>query len=83
MGIINVYLIANKIFDDSQLEIISQRVNEWEVPLYHNIPFDSEIGKADLKGISPIDFNPDSKGVQAIKNLYLKLKQLKLELFDL
>ena len=83
LGIINIYLIANKIFDDSQLKSINQRINEWEVPLYHSIPFDSEIGNADLKGISPIDFNPDSKGVQAIKNLYLELKQLKLELFDL
>ena len=83
LGIINIYLIANKIFDDTQLNFINQKVSEWEVPLYHNIPFDSEIGKADLNGISPIDFNPDSKGVQAIKNLYLKLKKLKLELFDL
>lgn len=83
LGIINIYLIANKIFEDSQLSFITQRVNEWEVPLYHSVPFDSEIGKADLEGISPIDFKPDSKGVQAIKNLYSKLKQLKLELFDI
>jgi len=83
LGIINIYLIANKVIDDSQMEIINQRMNEWEVPLYHTIPFDHEIGKADLSGISPLDFNPNSKGVRAINNLYLKLKQLKIELFDL
>ena len=83
MGVINVYLIANKIIDDSQLEIISKRVNEWEIPLYHSIPHDLEIGKADLNGISPIDYCPDSKGMSSIKTLYLKLKQLKKELFDL
>ncbi|MFX1572568.1 MAG: AAA family ATPase [Promethearchaeota archaeon] len=83
LGIINIFLIANKVFDESQLEIINQRVQKWGVPLYHTIPFDSEIGIADLKGESPIDFNPDSKGLGSIKSLYSKLKRLKDELFDL
>lgn len=83
LGVINIYLIANKVFDDSQKDIIKKRIKDWEVPLYHSIPFDYEIGKADLNGESPIDFNQESKGVQAIKNLYLKLKKLKAELFDL
>lgn len=83
LGVINIYLIANKVFDESQIEIINMRIKDWEVPLYHSIPFDYEIGKADLNGESPIDFNQESKGVQAIKNLYLKLKKLKAELFDL
>ncbi|MFX0189019.1 MAG: AAA family ATPase [Candidatus Hodarchaeota archaeon] len=83
LGIINIYLIANKIIDNSQIDAIIQRIKDWEVPLYHTMPFDYEIGKADLSGISPLDFNPNSNGVKAIENLYLKLKQLKIELFDL
>jgi len=83
LGVINIYLIANKLFDESQKEIINNRIKEWEVPLYHSIPFDPEIGKADLNGDSPIDFNQTSKAVQAIKSLYLKLKHLKAQLFDL
>jgi CO dehydrogenase maturation factor len=83
LGVINVYLVANKIIDDSQKEVISKRIEDWEVPLYHTIPFDSEIGNADLNGESPIDFNQDSIGVQAIRNLYVKLKKLKKDLFDL
>ena len=83
LGVINVYLVSNKISEDSQKEIIIQKIKNWEVPLYHSVPFDSEIGKADLNGESPIDFNQDSKGIQAIKSLYLKLKNLKAELFDL
>jgi len=83
LGVINNYLIVNKLIDDSQKEIISKRIKEWEVPLYHSIPFDTEIGKADLNGDSPIDFNQTSKGIQAIKSLYIKLKKLKVELFDL
>lgn len=83
LGIINIYLIANKISDDSQLSSIKQKIENWEVPLYHSISFDQEIVKADLNGKSPIDFAPDSKAVKEIKNLYAKLKQLKEELFDL
>ena len=83
LGVINIYLIANKIIDESQKEIINQKIKNWEVPLYHSIPFDSEIGKADLKGESPIDFNRDSNGIHAIKTLYLKLKNLKQEVIDL
>jgi len=83
LGVINIYLIANKIIDDSQLSIINERIKEWDIPLYHSIPYDSVIGKADLQGISPLDFDPESEAVKSLKLLFSKLKQLKLELFDL
>jgi len=83
LGIINIYLIANKIIDQSQIDIINERIEGWEVPLYHYVPYDTEIGNADLKAIPPIDYNPDSEAVQSLKRLYYKLKELKTELFDL
>jgi len=83
LGVINIYLIANKVIDDSQIDIINERIKAWNVPLYHSVPYDLEIGKADLEGISPIDFNPNSKAINSVKSLYSKLKKLKLELFDL
>jgi CO dehydrogenase maturation factor len=83
LGVINIYLIANKITDDSQETILNKRIQDWEVPLYHSIPFDPEIGKADLNGDSPIDFNPNAKGIYEINRLYKKLKILKADLFDL
>ena len=83
LGVINIFLIANKIIDDSQIDAIHNRINEWEVPLYHTIPFDSDVGKADLNGISPIDFNSNSEAMDSLKNLYIKLRKLKEELFDL
>ena len=83
LGVINIYLIANKVIDDSQLNTINDRIKTWNVPLYHSIPFDPEIGKADLDGISPLDYNSNSKAINSINGLFNKLKQLKLELFDL
>jgi len=83
LGIINIYLIANKIQDDGQLDVINERIRDWDVPLFHFIPNDAEIGKADLSGKAPLDYNSDSPAILSIKNLYRKLKDLKLELFDL
>ncbi|MFX1273481.1 MAG: AAA family ATPase [Promethearchaeota archaeon] len=83
LGIINIYLIANKIIEESQLDIINKKINDWEIPLFHSIPFDPELGKADLNGISPLDFAPKSKAMESIKLLYSKLKKLKREIFDM
>ena len=83
LGIINIYLIANKIIEDSQISVINQIIKEWKIPLYHNIPYDPEIGKADLEGISPIEFNPNSKAINSIRTLFNKLSQLKQDIFDL
>ena len=83
LGIINIFLIANKVTDNLQLNVINNTISDWEVPLFQTIPYDPEIGKADLKGEAPIDFNLHSKGMQTIRNLYLKLKKMKSEVFDL
>jgi CO dehydrogenase maturation factor len=83
LGVINIYLIANKVVDEAQLDIINERIEGWNVPLYHSIPYDTAIGKADLKGVSPLDYVPDSDAVKSLKSLFSKLKRLKIELFDL
>ena len=83
LGVINIYLIANKIIDESQIDVINERIDDWNIPLYHSIPYDSVIGKADLKGIAPLDYKPESEAVQSLISLFSKLKQLKVELFDL
>jgi len=83
LGVINIFLVANKIIDDSQKSIIHKRISDWDIPLYHSIPYDPEIGTADLNGISPLDHNVDAKAINSILNLYYKLKKLKEELFDL
>ena len=83
LGIINIYLIANKLIDEQQLDVINELINDWDVPLFHTIPYDTEIGKADLKAIPPLDYAPDSSAIKSIENLYLKLKELKTTLFDL
>ena len=75
--------MANKVYDDSQLDVIYKTIEDWEVPLYQTIPYDPKIINADLKGVSPIDYDPDSKAIESIKSLYQKLKKLKVELFDL
>jgi CO dehydrogenase maturation factor len=83
LGIINIYLIANKLIDEQQLDVINELIKDWDVPLFHTIPYDTEIGRADLKAIPPLDFAPESQAIKSIENLYQKLKELKTTLFDL
>ncbi|MFW9951795.1 MAG: AAA family ATPase, partial [Candidatus Thorarchaeota archaeon] len=83
LGIINIFLVANKIVGESQLSVIYEKINDWNVPLYHSIPYDNEVGNADLNGKALIDYNSNSKALASIKNLYAKLKNLKHEVFDL
>ena len=83
LGIINIYLIANKLIDEQQLDVVNELIKDWDVPLFHTIPYDTEIGKADLKAIPPLDYAMDSSAIKSIENLYLKLKDLKTTLFDL
>jgi CO dehydrogenase maturation factor len=83
LGVVNIYLIVNKINEDLQIKAINKKIIDWNIPLYHTIPFDSEIGKADLEGVSPIDYNSNSIAIQSINSLYQKLKKLKREVFDL
>jgi CO dehydrogenase maturation factor len=83
LGIINIYLIANKLIDEQQLDVVNGLIKDWDVPLFHTIPYDTEIGKADLKAIPPLDYAPDSIAIKSIENLFFKLKELKTTLFDL
>ncbi|MBN1214135.1 MAG: AAA family ATPase [Candidatus Lokiarchaeota archaeon] len=83
LGIINIYLIANKIINNNQISIINQRISDWKIPLYHIIPYDEEIGNADLQGTAPIDYAPNSKSLNSLKTLFYNLLELKKEIFDL
>jgi CO dehydrogenase maturation factor len=83
LGIINIYLVGNKIIDESQKSVIFEKIKDWNVPLYHSIPYDQAVGMADLNGLPPLDHDPHSKAIKSLKSLYLKLKKLKKELFDL
>ncbi len=77
LGVKNNLIVLNKIKDEAELEIINKKLKEIGLNSFHVIPFDPEIGKADLEGVAPLDFNPNSKAVQSIRDLFGKLKEFK------
>lgn len=60
-------LVANKVRDDEDLAFIRTKLDGLEPDFI--IPDDKEIAEADLEAISPMDRNPDSPAVKAIRQL--------------
>lgn len=77
LGVKNNLIVLNKISDDNQLKIVSEKFKEKGLKIFYSLPSDPEIEKADLEGTAPIDFNPNSKAIEAIRGLIIKLKELK------
>jgi len=77
LGVRNNLIVLNKIGGEEELKLITKKCKELGMDIFHAIPSDTEIGKADLEGSAPIDFNPNSEAIQSIKELFLKLKELK------
>ncbi len=61
-----VLAVANKVRDDSDRQLIEERLGE---PVFATIPFDPEVAEADRLGIALIDHAPDSSGARAIERL--------------
>jgi len=66
-GIRRSILVANKVRDEEDLALIRALLDGVEPDLV--VPADEEIAAADLAGVAPIDRNPESEGVRAIRSL--------------
>jgi len=73
LGVKNNLIVLNKIKNENEMNLIIKKLRDNQQEIFHVIPFDSEIGMADLEGIAPIDFNPNSKAIQSIRDLLKKI----------
>lgn len=62
-GLAEIIVLANRVRDDSDLELIQAIAGDLEVIV---IPEDAVIAEADRHGNAPIDLDPDAPGVAAI-----------------
>jgi len=69
-GLAEIIVLANRVRDDSDLELIQAIAGDLEVVV---IPEDTVIAEADREGSAPIDLDPDSPGVAAIVRLAERL----------
>lgn len=64
-----VFAVVNKVMNEDDLHMVSSYVAARGFTLLGEIPFDSSLREADMKGIAPLDLNPDSPAMNAIKSL--------------
>ena len=69
LGISNVGIVANKVREQSELELLERIRAETGVELISVIPYDDAARLADREGVPPIEVAPDSAVVRAIEQL--------------
>ena len=69
LGISNVGIVANKVREQSELELLERIRSETGVELISVIPYDDAARLADREGVPPIEVAPDSAVVRAIEQL--------------
>ncbi|MDO8056384.1 MAG: cobalamin biosynthesis protein CobN, partial [Candidatus Hermodarchaeota archaeon] len=74
IGVDTIFAVGNKIMDDVDQTTIESTLDVLQIPLLTSIPFDKGIRQANLKGIAPLDYAPESPGLQAIKSIIPKLR---------
>ncbi|MFX0168536.1 MAG: ArsA-related P-loop ATPase [Candidatus Hodarchaeota archaeon] len=74
IGVNTVFAVANKVMDQGENESIESTLKALHIPLLASIPFDKEIRQANIKGVAPLDFAPQSPAIQAIQSIIPKLR---------
>lgn len=73
LGIKEVYAIANKVRNEEEANAIREYCAQINLPIAVFVPFDENITAADLKGVSIMDYDSNSKAVQAIQEFVKSL----------
>jgi len=68
-----ILAVGNKVASPEDEEMIRQRVEEEGIPLLGIVPMDEAIKTADRKGMAPIDLDPNSSGMKAIREIKERL----------
>jgi CO dehydrogenase maturation factor len=74
IGVERVVAVANKIMDEEDERIINKTLSELNIPLLAAIPFDKAVRDAGLHGQAPIDYDPNSPALQALRTLIPKIR---------
>jgi CO dehydrogenase maturation factor len=70
-----ILAVGNKVAGPEDEEMIRQHVESEGLPLLGMVPLDDSIKEADRKGMAPIDLNPASSGMDALRKIKEQLVQ--------
>lgn len=68
LGIKEVEAIANKVRTKEEEDAIKEYCNKINLPIAVMVPYDENVTAADLKGVSIMDYDKDSKMIKAIES---------------
>lgn len=69
LGIPDVRVVANKVRDEQDREAIEEFCADHDLEIAAVVPYDDAIRRADQDGTAPIDYDPESEGVGAVRGL--------------
>ncbi|MBD3352954.1 MAG: carbon monoxide dehydrogenase [Candidatus Lokiarchaeota archaeon] len=75
MSIKKVFLVGNNIENDFSKKVIQEWANEQDVDVIGYIPRDPKLVRCEIESKTPFDAIPNSEAIQAIKRIYMKLKE--------
>ncbi|MHA1594777.1 MAG: nucleotide-binding protein [Candidatus Baldrarchaeia archaeon] len=73
LGVKKFYVVANMVRNEEDAEYVKQMSKELNLELIELIPFDRSLMEADVRSISPLDYNPNSPAILSIKRLKGKM----------
>ena len=76
IGVATIFVVGNKVANDEDADMIQRATENQNVTLLGLIPIDESIKDADKKGIAPLDLNPESSGMLAIKKIKERVVEL-------
>jgi CO dehydrogenase maturation factor len=76
IGVATIYVVGNKVANDEDADMIRKAAEKQDVILLGLIPIDEAIKDADKKGMAPLDLDPQSSGMLAIKQIKEKVVEL-------
>ena len=69
-----IYIIGNKISGSTEEEFITKVSKELDMEILGLLPYDRNLVEADLNGIAILDYKPDSKLIQVVKDIKMILE---------
>jgi CO dehydrogenase maturation factor len=79
IGVKKLEVIANKVRDSKDIEFIETNIGK---KIFHWIPFDISVIEADYKGVSLIDYKPDSPAITSLSTLKDKILSILLHRYQ-
>jgi len=76
LGIRRRWIVLNKVTNSYEVELSRSFLAKYDLVIDHVIPYDPCIAEAFIKGVSPLDYNPNSIAILSLNKLKEKVKEL-------